>query len=156
MAGTGDDGTPHARGRRGRRDSLPSHHHDAHAPSAYQPTLSLQLLRQRERNDHASSQSLHTSTIAEGLQLPRQRERDDVERKVSISCSQRNNVTLVDSMRMLNLHDRIEKINHHTSITNAPTTTKQPASSQPPHTTNQPASSQPPHVTNTADEYACV
>ena len=121
MAGTGDDGTPHARGRRGRWDIPPSHHHDAHAPSAmYQPTLSLP----RQLNQH---------------------ERDD-----------KSNVTLLDRMRMHDLHDWISKSNYHPSSTNTPTTTKQPASSQPPHTTNQPASSQPPHVTNTADEYACV
>ena len=68
-------------GRRGRWDIPPSHHHDAHAPSAmHQPTLN-QLLHQRERNDHALSQSLHMSTIADGQRQLHQREKDNHELK---------------------------------------------------------------------------
>ena len=119
-------------------------------PTISSPTTSNQhaLSQSLQTMEHASSQSLRTSTISDDLQLLRQRERDTWEREALIRCNLRDDVTLVDKMRMLRLHDWIEKMNNPTSIMNAPTTSKQPALSQHPYTTNQPASSQPQHTTN--------
>ena len=54
---------PHSRIDHHQLDTAPNNHHQ---------------LRQRERDDHASSQSMHTPTIAEGLRQLRRRKRDDV------------------------------------------------------------------------------